>query len=63
MGLLPLSACVIFARGRHGDRCLCLKQLHISIIDTSQVLQHHIVSFSELDDMLGVVFIANTLLL
>lgn len=38
-------------------------KLHISIIDTLQVLQHHIVSFSELDDMLGVVFIANTLLL
>lgn len=63
MGLLPLSACVIFARGRHGDRCLCLKQLHISIIDTLQILQHHIVSFSDLYDRLGVTITAYILLM
>lgn len=63
MGLLPLRACVIFARGRHGDRCLCLKQLHMSIIDTLQVLQRRIVSFDKSNDRLIVVFVATALLL
>lgn len=63
MGLLPLRACVIFARGRHGDQCLCLKQLHTSIIDTLQVLQRRIVFLDTLHDRLRDVFVATALLL
>ena len=53
-------ACVIFARGRHGDRCLCLKQLHMSTVDVQRRCTS---SFDKPLDRLADVFVATTLML